>query len=879
MHNLRDVDVDIPRNALVAITGVSGCGKSSLAFDTLCAEGQRRYLESLSAYTRQYLNQLQRPDVDAIEGLPPTTSIDQRVGSAHPRSTLATSTEIFDYLRLLYARAGQAHCTDCGRPVSQQSPQKIVDSVLGLGERRKIMILAPLVKGRRGLHGDVFRKICKEGFVRARLDGEVVDAAEPPEVAATKAHDIDVVIDRLIVKDGIRARLQESIELALKQGEGSCFVSCQEGDDWRDRLYSSRFACPDCDVSFAELEPRTFSFNSPYGACPDCHGLGRILDDAESGECAIREEIEKPPVCPTCQGSRLGPIARAVTVAGLPLHKFTAMTVKEATVFVEELLAQLDASSKETDRTGREDAPSELDGASVLSVTPEGILAARHTVPDIATRLQFLGRVGLGYLTLDRPTRSLSGGEFQRARLAGCLGTGLTGVCYILDEPTVGLHPRDTNRLMLTLKDLRDRGNSVIVVEHDGDVIRQADHVVDLGPGAGRDGGHVVAQGTPTEVAKQENSVTGRYLAGDTNIRPLSRSRRVDLGRAITLHGACRHNLKGVTLQVPLETLTVITGVSGSGKTSLVMHTLVPLLRHALRGQGKSPGSDSARPSDRLDQCPAETLDGATLEAFHQIDRLVEINQSPIGRTGRSNPATYSGLWDEVRKVFANTREARIRGYTPRRFSFNVKQGRCDECSGQGTKRIEMRFLPDMYVTCSSCRGARFNRQTLAIRYRGKNAADVLDMRIDEAAAFFENFPRLQRILKTFSDVGLGYLCLGQSSVTLSGGEAQRVRLATELSRASSGCAVFVLDEPTTGLHAADVVRLIELLQRLVDEGHSVVVIEHQLDVIAAADWVIDLGPEGGDAGGRVVAATTPKRLAHIGSSHTGVALRGHLGG
>ena len=882
MHNLRDVDVDIPRDALVVITGVSGSGKSSLAFDTLFAEGQRRYLESLSTYTRQFLNQLERPDADLIDGLPPTISIDQRAGSLSRRSTLATATEIYDYLRLLYARAGQAHCVGCGRPVTQQSPQAVVEQILALEERRRVMILAPLVRGRKGLHRDVFERISKEGFVRARVDGQIVDAADPPELDGRKLHDIEAVIDRIVVKDGIRTRLQESVDLALKHAEGACLVSHQEGDEWHDRLYSTRFACSDCGLSFPELEPRSFSFNSPYGACEACDGLG-VARDAETrghGEGAMggtrnegrkslspRLRVSASP-CPDCGGSRLGPFSRGVTIAGVPIHELTAMTVADAADFVDRLADALDADSDE------------------LIFTPEGRLAARSALPDIVSRLRFLREVGLDYLTLDRPTRTLAGGEFQRARLAGCLGSGLMGVCYILDEPTIGLHPRDVGRLIETLEGLRDQGNSVLVVEHDGLVMRRSDHLIDLGPGAGSDGGRIVAAGTPDEVSRQADSITGRYLSGVAKIDRLSRRRLIDPQNTLTLTGARLHNLKDVTLRVPLQTLTCVTGVSGSGKSSLIAGTLTPAVRRALavchgsasraKGQNRTHTADTAvahvaaKDADARDASDLfDSLTGA-----EQIDRIVEIDQSPLGRTGRSNPATYSGVWNEVRKVFAKTREARLRGYTARRFSFNAKQGRCAECGGQGTKRIEMNFMPDMHVVCSRCKGARFNRQTLAIRFRGKNVADVLAMRIEEAAGFFENFAKLHAILSTFVDVGLGYLCLGQSSLTLSGGEAQRVKLAAELGRSTSGRTLFVLDEPSTGLHAADVEKLISLCQRLVDRQNSVLVIEHQLDVIAAADWLIDLGPEGGEAGGSIVAEGPPSEVASVEAGHTGRALK-----
>jgi excinuclease ABC subunit A len=844
VHNLRNIDVDIPRDSLVVMSGVSGSGKSSLAFDTLFAEGQRRYLESLSTYTRQYLDQLQRPDADLIDGLPPTISIDQRSGSVRVRSTLATTTEIYDYLRLLYARAGQAHCPRCRQPVSCQSSQAIVEQILALEARRKVMILAPLVRGRKGTHRQVFEKICKDGFVRARVDGEVVDASDPPELAKNKRHDVEVLVDRILVKEGIRPRLQESIELALKQGQGTCLLSDYDGDRWHDRLYSEKFACPNCSISFPELEPRTFSFSSPYGACPECDGLGVQFSSA-ADEDSIRE-LESQVVCEACQGGRLNPFARAVTLAGRSIHELTAMCVSAAAAFFEGLMKSVGSDADD----------------SVFM--PEGRLVAAKTVPDVAARLRFLVDVGLGYLNLDRPTRTLSGGEFQRARLAACLGSGLIGVCYILDEPTIGLHPRDTARLIEILVELRDLGNSIVVVEHDPDMILRADYLIDLGPGAGREGGRIVAAGTPAEVAREPNSLTGNYLNNPAALCRPSKRRHIDWKRSLTLKGTRTHNLKNVTARVPLEVFTCVTGVSGSGKSSLITHTLTPSVRRALTNPTSQTGL--FRPLD------VDALDGVAL-----IDRIVEIDQSPIGRTGRSNPATYSGIWDEVRKMFARTRAARLRGYPARRFSFNAPGGRCEACKGQGTQRIEMHFMPEMHVTCPDCQGSRFNRQTLAIRFAGKNVADILRLRIDEALEFFGNFPKLRAILDTFNDVGLGYLSLGQSSLTLSGGEAQRVKLATELSRCSDEKTLFVLDEPTTGLHPADIEKLMTLLGRLIDRGNSVLVVEHQIDVIASSDWLIDLGPEGGDAGGRIVAQGRPEDVANVEQSHTGRALRDYF--
>jgi excinuclease ABC subunit A len=834
VHNLRNIDVDVPRDALVVFTGVSGSGKSSLAFDTLFAEGQRRYLESLSAWTRQFLDQLERPDVDLIDGLPPTISIDQRSGSVQPRSTLATTTEIHDFLRLLYARAGQAHCPTCGREVSGQSSQEIVRQMLALEDRRKVMILAPLIRGRKGRHHEIFEQIARDGFVRARVDGQIVDAADPPDLAAGRRHTIEAVIDRIVLKDGIRPRLQESVDLALRHGEGSCLISYEDDDGWHDRLYSDTFACPECGTSYPTPEPRMFSFNSPYGACPKCDGLGVVGDET----------------CPACHGARLSPFARAATVGDTSLPTLLAMTIADATAFVRKISEHLDRSGS------RPRLPSEAREV------------ARRVLPEVAGRLEFLLRVGLGYLTLDRPTQTLSGGEFQRARLAGCLGSGLTGVCYILDEPTIGLHPRDTDRLVDTLCGLRDQGNTIVVVEHDLDTIRRADHVIDLGPGAGPDGGLVVAAGRPEQIERAADSLTGRFLR-EARARfsgaaePDARDRQpslfdpaVEAARAITASGVRTHNLQDVTVAFPHGRLTCVTGVSGSGKSSLVTHSLVPAVRQAL-----------ARSVAMLEH-PLPTVAG--ISGVGALGRLVEIDQSPLGRTGRSNPATYSGLWDEVRKLYARTREARLRGFTARRFSFNSREGRCEACRGQGTRRIEMHYLPDMHVTCPVCRGARFNPPTLSVRFRGRNVADVLAMRFDEALACFDQFARLRDRMEIFVDVGLGYLTLGQSSLALSGGESQRVRLATELSRpGGTDRTLFVLDEPTTGLHPADVERLLSILRRLVGRGDTVIVIEHQLDLIALADWMIDLGPEGGRDGGRVVASGRPVDVAAAGVGHT----------
>ena len=890
-HNLRSVDVDIPRDRLVVITGLSGSGKSSLAFATLFAEGQRRYLETLSAQARQFVRQLPHPDVDSVRGLPPTIAVDQRTGSARIRSTLATTTEIYDYLRLLFARAGQAHCPDCGLPVSQQSVEAIVDRILALGERRKVMILAPLITGRKGAHREVFEKICKAGLVRARVDGAVVDAADAPNLPRGQEHTIEVIVDRIIVKPGIEDRLKESVELALKHGDGSCLISQLDGENWHDRLYSSRYCCPECATSFPPLEPRTFSFNSPYGACPACRGLGVVpVNDERSSSRAksARENLFRQPACPSCEGARLGPIARAVTFAGSNLPSLTAMSVDEASAFFTTLSEQEGSRVRECEapaeppRSGAFAARQEprppfneptAPGAGLANLEPEARQAALSILPDIASRLHYLQRVGVGYLTLDRPAPTLSGGEFQRARLASCLGSGLIGVCYLLDEPTIGLHPRDTARMLDVLTDLRDSGNSVLVVEHDEELIRQSDWLIDLGPGAGREGGHLVASGAVKNLSETSSpeSRTVRWLT--SSFSPALRAPSPPEAGAETetrwlrISGASLHNLKEVAVEIPLGTLTAVTGVSGSGKTSLVTGTLVPALKHLLP-------VNSARKDEAEADWNALGVSLGSLTGSGHLDRIVVVNQSPIGRSGRSNPATHSGVWDEVRRLFAKTRDAKLRGFKASRFSFNARDGRCPTCEGRGEQRIELNYLPDAYVECPDCRGDRFNTQTLGIRFKEKNLADVLALRIDEAAELFENVPKIRRVLDTLREVGLGYLLLGQSSLTLSGGEAQRVKLATELCKQGEDRVLFVLDEPTTGLHPLDVQRLLLLLRKLVEQGHSVLVVEHNLDVIRASDWMIDLGPDGGVDGGQLVAAGPPGELASSpGSSLTAQAL------
>jgi len=916
-HNLKNIDLEIPRDRLVVISGLSGSGKSSLAFDTIFAEGQRRYVESLSAYARQFLEQMQKPAVESIEGLPPTIAIEQRSGSASPRSTVATTTEIYDFLRLLYARCGTPYCYKCGRPIAQQSAEQIVRSVLadrGEGSPR-IMLLAPLVRGRKGEHAEVLRRVRSQGFVRVRVDGIVTDLSNVTRLAKNKKHDIDVVVDRLVLRPGIQSRLADSVETALKLGDGMLVVSRETAKGWSDTLYSERYACPDCGISYEELAPNMFSFNSPYGACPTCDGLGTRLEfdpdlivpdkDLSLREGAIdvwrrggkrmaiyyhyvlqefcddfgvdpdtpfrdlpkhirevllygtafrkdrrypvefegvipncirrfhktRSEYVKSRLheymselpCPTCKGARLRRESLAVRVGEKAIHQVTRLSIAEALRFFEGL---------------------EFSGEKARIAAP--------ILKEIRQRLRFMVDVGIGYLTLDRLTSSLSGGEAQRIRLATQVGSGLVGVCYVLDEPTIGLHQRDNRRLLNTLFHLRDIGNTVIVVEHDEATIRSADQVIDLGPGAGAHGGEVVAQGTLEEVINEPRSLTGAYLSGRLSIPTPARRRKPDWKRVIEVRGASENNLRRLNVTFPLGTFICVTGVSGSGKSTLVTQILYRALARKLYRSRERPGRH-------------ERIVGAG-----RIDKVIQIDQSPIGRTPRSNPATYTKVFDHIRRVFAMVKEARVRGYGPGRFSFNVKGGRCEACQGQGTKMIEMHFLPDVYVVCEECRGRRYNQETLDIRFKGLNIAEVLDLRVEEALEVFGNFPAIRRLLQTLVDVGLGYVALGQSSTTLSGGEAQRIKLAAELGKKATGNTLYILDEPTTGLHFADISRLLDVLNRLVDMDNTVVVIEHNPDVIKMADYIIDLGPEGGDEGGEVVATGTPEEVASNPRSHTG---------
>lgn len=822
-HNLQGIDVEIPLGSFTTISGVSGSGKSSLAFDTIHAEGLHRYLATVSPQTRELLQKLDRPDVDQIDGLPPTLGIEQRTRGPRRRTTLATIADLYDYLRLLYARVGRLHCPTCQQPVSSQTREAIVDQVLKLEDRRKVLVLAPLVRNQAGGHAEVLARIARDGFVRARVDGELIDLSAAPELAISKPHHIEVVVDRLIIKDGIRSRVEESIDLALQLGKGQCLLSHDVDGSWNDRLFSSHLACLDCGTSFPSIEPGDFSFNSPRGACPSCHGLGilasELADDATSSPC------------PDCRGYRLAQLPLSVLVEGTSIGELSAMSAPEA-------LARIQRWSKILGMEDRQEGP-----------------LVRHLLPEISSRLQFLVDLGLDYLSLNRAGDTLSAGEFQRARLTASLGSQLTGVCYVIDEPTAGLHPTDTDRLVRTLIRLRDQGNTLIVVEHDLEVIRQSDYSIEIGPAAGLNGGQLVAACPPAELSKSEVSITGREFR--RRERGLAEAATVfQPARFLRLQGATLHNLRDVSLNLPLDGLVCFTGVSGSGKTSLVMRTLVPAIRRAF-------GVPTAQSGFYRE-----------LQGMEHISRLVQIDQRPLGRSERSTPASYSGIWDEVRKLYARTKEARVRGFAPRRFSPQDTEGRCAKCAGRGTIDLDRKQLVEWPARCPECAGRRFNQQTLAVRYRGNSVADILEMTIDDAAAFFANLPRLDRPLKMFQELGLGYLQLGQPATTLSGGEAQRVKLATELWKSEASLpTLFVLDEPTSGLHPADVVQMTRALRRLVDAGNSVVVIEHHLDLIAAADWVIDLGPGAGAAGGQILVAGPPPAITECAASLTGQAL------
>lgn len=816
VHNLKGVSLDIPRDALTVITGVSGSGKSSLAFDTLYAEGQRQYVDSLSAYARQFLDQIPRPDVDSINGLAPTLAIDQKAGVSGARSTVATISEIYDYLRLLYARAGTPHCGECGSEIANQSADVIRDTLSVLPEKTKVVLLAPMVRGRRGAHREVFEQIRKSGLIRARVDGETYLLDEVPPLAARKNHTIEAVVDRLVVRDGFEQRLGESLELALRLGNGLATVLTQESgrgssETWSEKIYSTSMACVECGASFEEIEPRTFSFNSPYGACGDCDGLGIDRDGEEQ--------------CPTCEGGRLRPEALAVTIDGVPIHKLTSMPLDESILWL---------------------------GRVEKSLTAVQQAIASPITREVVRRLEFLVRVGVPYLTLDRQAETLSGGELQRVRLATSIGSGLVGVCYVLDEPSIGLHPADHDRLLACLRELQLQGNTVVVVEHDEATMRAADFLVDIGPQAGKQGGKIISQGTPEEVMKDRASLTGKYLKGTLRVTETRARREAKGGKKLVISDVTTHNLKNVTATFPIGCLIGVSGVSGSGKSSLINDTLYPALAQKLGLVGSRPG-------------PFRRLTGGNL-----IDKLIPIDQTPIGRSARSCPATYSGALDEIRKLFAATKEAKTRGFTASRFSFNSASGRCDLCKGHGVEKIEMNFLSDLHVPCTRCGGKRFNRQTLQVRFKDASVADVLSMSIDQAAEFFQNVKKLAGLLGSLQEVGLGYLHLGQASTTLSGGEAQRIKLGTELARSSTGNTLYLLDEPTTGLHFADVERLCNVLQRLVDGGNTVIVIEHNFDLLAACDWMIDLGPGGGKGGGNILAQGTPEQIACVSGNATG---------
>jgi len=877
-HNLKSIDLEIPRERLVVITGVSGSGKSSLAFDTIYAEGQRRYVESLSAYARQFLEQMDKPDVDLIEGLSPAISIEQKTTSKNPRSTVATVTEIYDYLRVLYARVGRPHCYNCGKPITSQTVTQIVDQVLALPASTRIQVLGPVVRGRKGEYRQIFAQMRKEGYVRVRVNGKLRELDEPIELDKNKKHTIEVVVDRLVVNPDVPRRLADSLETALKLADG--IVTVNLPDQGKDLTFSERMACIQCGVSYPEISPRIFSFNNPHGACPACDGLGTKLDGSSGGldstlrhlgeeffgaslgsldrrykdtqSSRVREEIEsyverlasvRP--CPECQGARLRKESLAIRVGGLNIAELTRKSVKDAAAFFVALAAPGSGGSALTGSAANGD----------LALTEKEREIARRILKEIRERLGFLINVGLEYLTLDRTAATLAGGEGQRIRLATQIGSSLVGVLYILDEPSIGLHQRDNVRLLNTLKRLRDLGNTVLVVEHDEETIRSADYVIDLGPGAGTAGGRVVAVGTPADIMATRQSLTGRYLAGELTI-PVPRVRRPHTGQTLTIVGAREHNLKDIDVEIPLGLFTCVTGVSGSGKSTLVTDILRKALDGVLYGGRERPG------------------DHDKILGVNQIDKVIDIDQAPIGRTPRSNPATYTGVFTFVRDLYALTPESRMRGYRPGRFSFNVKGGRCEACQGDGLIQIEMHFLPDVYVTCDVCKGKRYNRETLEIKFKGTSIADVLYMTVEEALRFFENVPRIKEKLQTLYDVGLGYIKLGQSATTLSGGEAQRVKLSRELSRRSTGRTLYLLDEPTTGLHFADIQQLLDVLHRLRDAGNTVLVIEHNLDVIKTADYVIDLGPEGGDDGGRVVATGTPEEIVRAKGSYTGQFLR-----
>ena len=833
-HNLKNINLNIPRDKLIVLTGLSGSGKSSLAFDTIYAEGQRRYVESLSAYARQFLGLMDKPDVDQIEGLSPAISIDQKTTSHNPRSTVGTVTEIYDYLRLLFARIGHPHCPKCGKPIQSQSVDQIIEQILKLNEGTKFNVLSQVIRDKKGEHKTLLQNIKDDGYVRVRIDGKIYNLDEEIKLAKTRKHTIEVVVDRLIVRDGVRARLADSLETALKLGDGVVYIQIIDDDSnvKNTLMFSEKFACVDCGISLPDITPRLFSFNSPYGACPDCTGLGRRMTFDTTQIHGMYEwmyaiykfknEEEGSEICPTCHGMRLKPEALAVTVNDKSIYDVSALTIREC-----------------------------YDYFKNIDLTEKEARIADQVIKEIKARLKFLLDVGLDYLTLSRSSGTLAGGEAQRIRLATQIGSGLMGVLYILDEPSIGLHQRDNQKLLASLKRLRDLGNTLIVVEHDEETMLMADQIIDIGPGAGDHGGQVVAQGTAQEIMQIEESITGQYLSRKKTIA-IPQKRRQGNGNFIEIHGATEHNLKNIDVKIPLGTLTLVTGVSGSGKSTLINEILYKGIAKEFQKSKVIPGKYK------------------NIVGLDNIDKVINIDQQPIGRTPRSNPATYTGVFDLIRQLFAQTRTAKTRGYNNGRFSFNVKGGRCEACGGAGILQIEMNFLSDVYIQCEVCKGRRYNKETLEVYYKDKNIYDVLEMTIDEAIRHFENVPRLVNKLQIISDVGLGYIKLGQPATTLSGGEAQRVKLATELSRQSTGKTLYILDEPTTGLHAADIDRLLGILQRLVDGGDTVIVIEHNLDVIKTADYIIDLGPEGGNLGGNVVATGTPEEIAKVENSYTG---------
>lgn len=821
-HNLKNISVDIPRNKITVITGLSGSGKSSLAFDTIYAEGQRRYVESLSSYARQFLEQLQKPEVDSITGLSPAISIEQKTTSNNPRSTVGTVTEVYDYLRLLYARVGVPHCYNCGKLISSQTIDQMLERVLSFPANTKIHVLAPVIRGKKGEYLAEFRKWMKAGFVRARIDGQVIELAEAKKLEKNKVHDIDLFVDRLILKDTVRVRLSDSLETALRLTEGLAKIELVDKKEFIN--LSSLSACIDCGVSYPELEPRLFSFNNPRGACPACNGLGTKRDLTEPEWVDVPLDDLKP--CPLCHGLRLRKEALFVLLGGKNIAEVSKINARELKHF----LSQLQFSNREKE-------------------------IAEKVRKEILERLDFLTKVGVDYLSLDRPSQTLSGGESQRIRLATQIGSSLIGVLYVLDEPSIGLHPRDHERLLQTLRNLCDLGNTILLVEHDDETIRSADHVIDLGPGAGKNGGDLISSGTPSELILDKRSLTGNFLSGRQTI-PIPFSRRPGTLAQISLTGATGNNLKNVNLILRLGTLNVITGVSGSGKSTLIIDTLFKALSKHFYGSPSEP-------------CSYDSLTG-----LENLDKVIDIDQSPIGRTPRSNPATYTGVFTLIRDLFSQLPDSKMRGYKLGRYSFNVKGGRCDACEGDGVIKIEMHFLPDVYVKCDTCQGKRYNRETLEVKYKDKSIADVLAMEVDEAVEFFNKIPTIRQKLQTLKDVGLGYIGLGQSSTTLSGGEAQRVKLSKELSKRSTGRTLYILDEPTTGLHFEDVRKLLEILQTLVDQGNTVIIIEHNLDVAKVADHIVDLGPEGGVAGGEIVAEGTPEEVARIPRSYTGQFLK-----